>query len=149
MVGQIWTAAERAHSSASAPLHVARRLPGVPLLANMTEFGRTPFFIGAEFEATGYKMVIWPVSSPRIANKAQAELYAAIKKDDGTQGMVEALSAWPRASGGPHIRNDSRRDAEFGAQHTIHPRASDPGQRNPGADRPLTAVAPARNQKPE
>src|SRR5271154_5325810 len=30
---------------------VARRLPGVPLLANMTEFGRTPFFTGAEFEA--------------------------------------------------------------------------------------------------
>src|SRR5476651_1827313 len=59
---------------------VARRLPGVPLLANMTEFGRTPFFTGAEFEEMGYKMVIWPVSSLRIANKAQAELYAAIKR---------------------------------------------------------------------
>src|ERR1700720_604709 len=56
---------------------VARRLPGVPLLANMTEFGRTPFFTGAEFEEMGYKMVIWPVSSLRVANKAQAELYAA------------------------------------------------------------------------
>ena len=43
---------------------VAERLPGVPLLANMTEFGRTPFFTAAEFEAMGYKMVIWPVSSP-------------------------------------------------------------------------------------
>ena len=45
----------------------------------MTEFGRTPFFTAAEFEAMGYKMVIWPVSSLRVANKAQAELYAAIK----------------------------------------------------------------------
>jgi methylisocitrate lyase len=70
---------------------VARRLPGVPLLANMTEFGRTPFFTGAEFEAMGYKMVIWPVSSLRIANKAQNELYAALKKDDGTQGMVDRM----------------------------------------------------------
>ena len=49
-----------------------------PLLANMTEFGRTPFFTAAEFQDMGYKMVIWPVSSLRVANKAQAELYAAI-----------------------------------------------------------------------
>jgi methylisocitrate lyase len=48
----------------------------VPLLANMTEFGRTPVFTAAEFEAMGYRMVIWPVSSLRVANKAQEELYA-------------------------------------------------------------------------
>ena len=66
----------------------AAALPGVPLLANMTEFGRTPFFTAAEFEAMGYRMVIWPVSSLRVANKAQAELYAAIRRDGGTQGMI-------------------------------------------------------------
>jgi len=70
---------------------VARRLPGVPLLANMTEFGRTPFFTASEFEAMGYKMVIWPVSSLRVANKVQAELYAAIKRDGGTQTMVDRM----------------------------------------------------------
>ncbi|MBN8874801.1 MAG: methylisocitrate lyase [Rhodospirillales bacterium] len=70
---------------------VAERLPGVPLLANMTEFGRTPFFTAAEFEAMGYKMVIWPVSSLRVANKAQAELYAAIRRDGGTQNMVDRM----------------------------------------------------------
>jgi methylisocitrate lyase len=69
----------------------ARRMPGVPLLANMTEFGRTPFFTAAEFEDMGYKMVIWPVSSLRVANKAQAELYAAIKRDDGAQNMVDRM----------------------------------------------------------
>ncbi|HQU05149.1 MAG TPA: isocitrate lyase/phosphoenolpyruvate mutase family protein, partial [Acidocella sp.] len=37
----------------------ARRMPGVPLLANMTEFGRTPFFTKQQFEDFGYKMVIW------------------------------------------------------------------------------------------
>ena len=62
-----------------------------PLLANMTEFGRTPFFTAAEFEAMGYKMVIWPVSSLRVANKVQAELYAAIRRDGGTQTMVERM----------------------------------------------------------
>ncbi|WP_369335884.1 isocitrate lyase/phosphoenolpyruvate mutase family protein, partial [Halomonas sp. ND22Bw] len=56
----------------------AKAMPGVPLLANMTEFGKTPFYTAAEFEQMGYKMVIWPVSSLRVANKAQAELYASI-----------------------------------------------------------------------
>ena len=69
----------------------ARRMPGVPLLANMTEFGRTPFFTADEFEAMGYHMVIWPVSSLRVANKAQEELYAAIVRDGGTQGMIDRM----------------------------------------------------------
>jgi methylisocitrate lyase len=63
-------------------------MPGVKLLANMTEFGRTPFFTASEFEAMGYKMVIWPVSAFRVANKAQARLYAAIRKDGGTQNLI-------------------------------------------------------------
>jgi methylisocitrate lyase len=69
----------------------AAALPGVPLLANMTEFGRTPFFTASEFEAMGYSMVIWPVSALRVANKAQAELYAAIRRDGSTQGMIERM----------------------------------------------------------
>lgn len=66
----------------------AGAMPGVPLLANMTEFGRTPFFTAAEFEAMGYRMVIWPVSSLRVANKAQAELYQAIRRDGGAHAMI-------------------------------------------------------------
>jgi methylisocitrate lyase len=66
----------------------AQAMPGVKLLANMTEFGRTPFFIASEFEAMGYRMVIWPVSAFRVANKAQARLYAALKRDGGTQNMI-------------------------------------------------------------
>jgi methylisocitrate lyase len=69
----------------------ARRLPNVPLLANMTEFGRTPFFTATEFEQMGYKMVIWPVSSLRVANKAQERLYAVIRRDGGTQKMLEEM----------------------------------------------------------
>ncbi len=64
---------------------------GVPLLANMTEFGRTPFFTAAEFEAMGYRMVIWPVSAMRAANKAQEEVYAAIRRDGGTHRMIERM----------------------------------------------------------
>ena len=69
----------------------AEAMPGVKLLANMTEFGRTPFFTASEFEAMGYKMVIWPVSAFRVANKAQAALYAAIRRDGGTHKMLDRM----------------------------------------------------------
>src|SRR5689334_17749477 len=69
----------------------AKAMPGVKLLANMTEFGRTPFFTASEFEAMGYRMVSWPVSAFRVANKAQAALYAAIRRDGGTQKMVDRM----------------------------------------------------------
>jgi methylisocitrate lyase len=69
----------------------AKAVPNVPLLANMTEFGKTPFYTAAEFEEMGYKMVIWPVSSLRVANKAQAELYASIKENGGTHKYVDRM----------------------------------------------------------
>jgi methylisocitrate lyase len=69
----------------------ARRMQGTPLLANMTEFGKTPFFTASEFEAMGYKMVIWPVSALRCAAKAQEDLFNAIRRDGGTQNMVDRM----------------------------------------------------------
>jgi methylisocitrate lyase len=59
-----------------------------PLLANMTEFGRTPAFTGKQFEAMGYSMVIWPVSALRMAAKAHENLYAALKRDGGAQNVI-------------------------------------------------------------
>jgi methylisocitrate lyase len=63
----------------------------VPLLANMTEFGRTPAMTAKELEALGYKMVIWPVSALRMAAKAHAELYAGIRSDGGTHRLVPRM----------------------------------------------------------
>jgi methylisocitrate lyase len=68
----------------------ARRVHA-PLLANMTEFGRTPFCTASEFADMGYKMVIWPASSLRVAAKAQEELFAAIRRDGGTQSMLPRM----------------------------------------------------------
>lgn len=61
--------------------------PGVPLLANMTEFGKTPHFTAEQFQDFGYKMVIWPVTSLRMANKAQAILYEEL----AAYGSAESL----------------------------------------------------------
>ncbi|MDP2332913.1 MAG: methylisocitrate lyase [Reyranella sp.] len=69
----------------------AKAMPDVKLLANMTEFGRTPFFTTSEFEAMGYRMVIWPVSALRAANKAQERVFAAIRRDGGTQNMLDQM----------------------------------------------------------
>ncbi len=63
----------------------------VPLLANMTEFGRTPFMTSSDFEKLGYKMVIWPVSALRMAAKAHADLYAGIRKDGGTHRLIDRM----------------------------------------------------------
>lgn len=62
-----------------------------PLLANMTEFGKTPVFTAAQFEEMGYRMVIWPASAMRVAAKAQEELYAAIRRDGGTHKMLSRM----------------------------------------------------------
>ena len=69
----------------------ARALPGVPLLANMTEFGRTPQLTADEFEELGFKLVIWPVSSLRVANKAQAELYAVLAREGSAEVMLPRM----------------------------------------------------------
>jgi methylisocitrate lyase len=69
----------------------ARRVPDVPLMANMTEFGKTPFITASEFQAMGYRMVIWPVSSLRVANRAQQNLFAALKRDGGTHNMIDQM----------------------------------------------------------
>ena len=69
----------------------ARRIPGVPLLANMTEFGKTPFYTKAQFEDFGYKMMIWPVTSLRVAALAQEKLFKAIAKDGGAHNCVDQM----------------------------------------------------------
>ncbi len=69
----------------------AARMPDVPLLANMTEFGRTPFFTADEFERMGYHMVIWPVSSLRVSAQATERLYQAIVADGGTHNQIDQM----------------------------------------------------------
>ncbi len=75
--------------SAESFQRVAEKVPG-PLLANMTEFGRTPYFSADQFEQWGYRMVLFPVSSLRVAAKAYANLYR-ILLEEGTQ--ISVLSA--------------------------------------------------------
>jgi methylisocitrate lyase len=62
-----------------------------PLLANMTEFGRTPYFTAKQFEDFGFAMVIWPVSSLRIAAKAIGELYECLMREGSAEPMLDRM----------------------------------------------------------
>jgi methylisocitrate lyase len=55
-----------------------------PLLANMTEFGKTPYYTAEQFENWGFRMVIYPVTSLRVAAKAYERVFAEISQT-GTQ----------------------------------------------------------------
>lgn len=70
---------------------VRAALPGVRLLANMTEFGRTPVLTAQQFEDLGYDMVIWPVSSLRMANRAQERLYTALARDGAVTAVLHEM----------------------------------------------------------
>ena len=56
----------------------------VPLLANMTEFGKSPLLSFKQLSDFGYRMVIFPQSAFRVAMKASDEFLRALKKA-GTQ----------------------------------------------------------------
>ncbi|MBX7246960.1 MAG: methylisocitrate lyase [Candidatus Sumerlaeaceae bacterium] len=55
-----------------------------PLLANMTEFGKTPMTTLDEFQKMGYAMVIFPMTAFRVMMKAASDLFAELRKT-GTQ----------------------------------------------------------------
>jgi methylisocitrate lyase len=60
---------------------------GVPVLANITEFGQTPLFTVDELRSVGVQIVLYPLSAFRAMNKAAEAVYQAIRRD-GTQKNV-------------------------------------------------------------
>ncbi|MBM4218592.1 MAG: methylisocitrate lyase [Gammaproteobacteria bacterium] len=59
----------------------------VPVLANITEFGRTPLFTTAELGDAGVRLVLYPLSAFRAMSRAAEQVYAAVRQD-GTQRAV-------------------------------------------------------------
>ena len=60
-----------------------------PVLANLTEFGKTPMFSQAELKTAGVRLVLYPLSAFRAASRAMLEVYGAIRRE-GTQAAVVA-----------------------------------------------------------
>ncbi|SDM65033.1 methylisocitrate lyase [Sediminibacillus halophilus] len=64
-----------------------------PLLANMTEFGKTPYFTGADFLSFGMSMVIYPVTSLRVAAKAYERVFTEIMDHDTQKEKLEDMQS--------------------------------------------------------
>jgi len=63
----------------------------VPTMCNMTEFGRTPLETAEALQRAGLKIVIWPVSSLRIAAKAMETFYDQLARDGTTAPQVDNM----------------------------------------------------------
>lgn len=68
----------------------ARDVPA-PLLANMTEFGKTPYLSVAEFAALGYRMVIFPVTLMRLAMKAVERGLGELRERGTQAGLLDQM----------------------------------------------------------
>jgi methylisocitrate lyase len=62
-----------------------------PLLANMTEFGKTPYLTAREFAELGYKIVIFAASALRVALKAMRDFYADLKREGTQVGWLDRM----------------------------------------------------------
>ena len=63
----------------------------VPVLANITEFGKTPLFKSSELASVGVKMVLYPLSAFRAMNKAAENVYEVIRKEGSQQSVINSM----------------------------------------------------------
>jgi methylisocitrate lyase len=93
-----------------------------PLLANMTEFGKSPMLNAKELGDLGYRMVIFPQSAFRVAMKATGEFFRDLKQH-GTQSawidkmqtrkeLYEMLNYDPAADSWPGYELDSEKTSK-------------------------------------
>jgi methylisocitrate lyase len=63
----------------------------LPLLANMTEFGKSPLLSFEELVDFGYRIVIFPQSAFRVSMKASEEFLRALKKAGTQSGWIDRM----------------------------------------------------------
>jgi len=63
-----------------------------PLLANMTEFGKTPYLPLQDFERFGYNIVIYPMTAFRVMMKSVADALSALKEAGTQQGILDRMT---------------------------------------------------------
>ncbi len=64
---------------------------GVPVLANITEFGATPLFTVEQLASVGVGLALYPLSAFRAMNKAALGVYEAVRRDGGQQHVVATM----------------------------------------------------------
>jgi len=64
---------------------------GVPILANITEFGATPLFTTDQLRGAGVGLALYPLSAFRAMNQAALEVYRAIRRDGTQQAVLDRM----------------------------------------------------------
>ena len=64
---------------------------GIPILANITEFGMTPMWTVDELRNAGVSLVLYPLSAFRAANKAALTVYETIRKEGTQQSVLDTM----------------------------------------------------------
>jgi methylisocitrate lyase len=71
-----------------------RRLPDVPLLANMVTFGKTPIVTNAELERMGYKIGLWVIDVLFAIARTAREVLSDLHANGTTAGVRDRLMGW-------------------------------------------------------
>lgn len=69
----------------------SEEFPGVPLMANMTEFGKTPYLTREEFQALGYRLVVYPNTGFRVMLKSVFEAMEQLKAAGHQKGLLDRM----------------------------------------------------------
>jgi methylisocitrate lyase len=64
---------------------------GVPILANLTEFGQTPLFTVDEIAGAGVAIALYPLSAFRAMNQAALNVYRALRRDGTQKNVVDTM----------------------------------------------------------
>ena len=62
-----------------------------PILANLTEFGKTPLFTTEELRGVGVRLVLYPLSAFRAMNAAAQKIYATVRATGTQESIVETM----------------------------------------------------------
>ncbi|MGD8976478.1 MAG: methylisocitrate lyase [Gammaproteobacteria bacterium] len=63
----------------------------VPVLANITEFGKTPLFTSDELAGAGVRLALYPLSAFRAMSKAAIAVYGALRSDGTQKAALELM----------------------------------------------------------
>src|SRR3981189_2283035 len=64
---------------------------GVPVLANLTEFGATPLFTVEELRSANVSLVLYPLSAFRAMNKAALKIYETVRREGTQRNVIDIM----------------------------------------------------------
>jgi methylisocitrate lyase len=86
--------ADMVFAEALGPLDEYRKFTAAipaPLLANITEFGKTPLHSTSDLAAAGVRLALYPLSAFRAMSHAAETVYGALRRDGSQQAVVDAM----------------------------------------------------------